>query len=63
MKCDDCRNHVGEMASLDYPYPSEWCAAGHWDGIGPESEPEPGDDDPYGDCKDYEQITPESPRL
>ena len=51
MKCDDCKNSVGEGASMDCPYPSVWCKKGHWDG--PDLGPEP-EIDPWENCEDYE---------
>lgn len=55
MKCDDCKNMVGEMASQECPWPTVWCAAGHWEGMGTKQ-----DDNScvrcWDECKDYDQI-------
>lgn len=52
IKCDSCKNMVGEGPSIDCPYSCVWCAKGHWEGLGPEN----GliTIDPWEDCADYD---------
>lgn len=52
MKCDHCKYRTGEAASMDYPYPVEYCLMGHWEG-GCLEEDAP-KIDPWKDCKDFE---------
>jgi hypothetical protein len=54
MKCDDCKYLKGESASMDYPYPVEYCGQCHWDG-----DPAPlriGNVGLWDDCKDFDPI-------
>ena len=53
MKCDTCRNMVGEGPSMDYPYPMVYCAKGYWEGIGIEVDGA----DPWTNCPDYEAMS------
>jgi len=56
MKCEDCKNMVGEGVSMESPYPSVWCRKGHWEGLGEEPlEDDEGyeDDDPWQECEDF----------
>lgn len=57
MKCDNCKNMVGESASQEYPYPTIWCSEGHWDGIGYEVKDNYStiDEDPWADCEDFKE--------
>ena len=47
--CFDCKHFCAEGASSDCPYPSVWCAKGHWDGCPPDDRINP---DPWVNCPD-----------
>ncbi len=55
MRCDNCKFHDGEPASMDYPYPIEFCAKGHWAGADPEDRQL--EVDPWKDCPDHEPVS------
>lgn len=55
MKCYNCLYCAGESASMEYPYPVEYCSKGHWEG-GSNSDKE---NHAWDDCKDFKENSNE----